>query len=120
VTPHCSAITLAQTCGHVRVRVLQAAEHDDGVSAGQALVDKAPMVAGAIKTIDEVKKMARNSESSHEHASSGKDSFFKNAFTGWGDKKKLEEGWKLTHGQETVHTSASVRAAEEASNQAAR
>lgn len=61
---------------------VQAAEHDSGVSAGQALIDKAPMVPGAIQTINEVKKMARHGESSHEHASSGKDSFLKNAFTG--------------------------------------
>jgi len=25
--------------------------------------------------------------------------------TGWGDKKRLEEGWKLTHGKEVVHES---------------
>lgn len=86
-----------------------------------ALVDKTPMVAGAIKTIDEVKKLARHS-SSQQHASIPyhHESFFDSRFHGWGDKSKLEEGWKLTHGEESVHESAAVRKAEAASRKAAR
>ena len=79
------------------------------------------MVAGAIKTIDEVKKLARHSSSPHhESIPHHHESFFDSAFHGWGDKKKLEEGWKLTHGQESVHESAAVRKAEAASRAAAR
>ena len=90
-------------------------------SATPALVDKSPMVAGAIKTIDEVKKLARHSSSPHhEPIPHHHESFFDSAFHGWGDKKKLEEGWKLTHGQESVHESAAVRKAEAASRAAAR
>ena len=80
------------------------------------------MVAGAIKTIEEVKKMARHASPSHEHEAIPHHhaSFFRSRFHGWGDERKLEEGWKLTHGQASVHESAAVRAAEAASRRAAR
>lgn len=86
-----------------------------------ALVDKSPMVAGAIKTIDEVKKMARHSSSQQRDSIPyHHESFFDSRFHGWGDKSKLEEGWKLTHGEESVHESAAVRKAEAASRKAAK
>eukprot|EP00802_Teleaulax_amphioxeia_P019416 Tamp_19648.p1 GENE.Tamp_19648~~Tamp_19648.p1 ORF type:complete len:363 (+),score=88.52 Tamp_19648:68-1090(+) len=97
-------------------RVQKAAEHDArGESAGQALVDKVPTVAGALKTIEEVKKMARHASPQAEH----RKNFF-DSLTGWGNKKRLEDGWKLTHGAESVHESAAVHAAEAASKAAAR
>ena len=71
-----------------------------------------PLVAGALKTIDEVKKLAQHAEPGHHIGSS---SLLKHALTGWGNKKQLEEGWKLTHGKDAVHTSAAVREAESAS-----
>ena len=93
------------------------------------------MVAGALKSIEEVKKLARHSSSQAAHHNNFFDSLTgqlcvcvrlcrvrgrllqpcpadtrsaRNSgrdCAGWGDKKRLEEGWKLTHGAESVHDS---------------
>ena len=106
---------------HGSIHEIEKAAQSQTGERGAMLAGKAPLVAGALKTVDEIKKLALHRSAQSRHAGNpDSNNLFHSKFTGWSDKKTLEEGWKLTHGSDVVHTSAAVRAAEAASRQAAR